>query len=193
MSGPKGAAPADTAGDAPDNTPDDTACDMSDDTPGDDEAGGAGGAPLGDPTQGSILLVEDSRDDIELLQRAFRKAGVRRALEVVTHGDAALDTLRGRAPDALPVLVLLDLKLPRRSGFEVLEWIRATPLTRRVPVVVLTSSRQSADVARAYDLGANSYLVKPVASPSVLEMVRTLNLYWCLMNETSPAAQRMPG
>lgn len=190
MNDPKRAGPADaTDGPGDDRAGDDRAGA----TPGEDEAGGAGGALAGKPAQGSILLVEDSRDDIELLQRAFRKAGVTRALDVVTHGDAALDMLRARTSETLPALVLLDLKLPRRSGFEVLEWIRATPLTRRLPVVVLTSSRQSADVARAYDLGANSYLVKPVASPSVLEMVRTLNLYWCLMNETSPAAQRMPG
>jgi CheY-like chemotaxis protein len=137
-----------------------------------------------------ILLVEDNQDDIELLQRAFQRAGVRNPLEVATNGDAAIDALRDRGRDAMPFLVLLDLKLPRRSGFEVLAWIRENGATRRLPVVVLTSSRQSSDVGRAYDLGANSYLVKPVASGAVLDMVRTLNLYWCVFNETPPPAGR---
>jgi CheY-like chemotaxis protein len=151
-----------------------------------------------EPTQatvgaGPILLVEDSEDDAELIGRAFQKAHIANPLEHAPDGDAAIRALEARAGD-LPVLVLLDLKLPRRSGFEVLEWIRGNPTTRRLPVVVLTSSRQTTDVDRAYDLGANSYLVKPVKSDALVEMVRTLNLYWLVMNEpASPAAAGTSG
>jgi CheY-like chemotaxis protein len=140
-----------------------------------------------------ILLVEDSEDDAELIGRAFQKAHIANPVELAPDGDAAIRALEARVGD-LPVLVLLDLKLPRRSGFEVLEWIRGNPATRRLPVVVLTSSRQTTDVDRAYDLGANSYLVKPVKSDALVEMVRTLNLYWLVMNEPgSPAVAATSG
>jgi CheY-like chemotaxis protein len=133
---------------------------------------------------GRILLVEDNEDDAELIRRAFRKAQIANPLQTAGDGDGAVEMLKqAAATDHLPILVLLDLKLPRRSGFEVLAWIRSNPATRRLTVVVLTSSRQSADVDRAYDLGANSYLVKPVASDALVEMARTLNLYWLTMNE----------
>ena len=83
----------------------------------------------------------------------------------------------------MPVLILLDLKLPRRSGLEVLEWLRQQPGLKRIPVVVLTSSRQSKDVDRAYDLGANSYLVKPVEFNALLDMMKQVGLYWLMVNE----------
>lgn len=135
---------------------------------------------------GRVLLVEDNEDDAELIGRAFRKARIGNPIHLANDGDRAVAAL-GVPADELPVLVLLDLKLPRRSGFEVLQWIRGNAATRRLPVVVLTSSRQSADVRQAYDLGANSYLVKPVGSDALTEMVRTLNLYWCVLNQAAPA------
>ena len=101
----------------------------------------------------------------------------------------AVAYLSGKPPYAdrnrytLPALMLLDLKLPRKSGLEVLQWVRQQDGLKRLPVVVLTSSRETADVNRAYDLGANSYLVKPVAFESLLEMVKALNLYWMTLSE----------
>jgi CheY-like chemotaxis protein len=137
----------------------------------------------------TVLLVEDNPDDALLTRRAFTKAGIPKLLQVVEDGERAVAYLAGNGDFAdrdrfpLPLLVLLDLKLPRRSGFEVLEWLRVQPGLRRLPVVVLTSSDQSADVNRAFDLGANSYLVKPVKFDALLDMVKALNLYWLLLNE----------
>jgi len=136
-----------------------------------------------------ILAAEDEPVDVMMLKRAFNKAGIAKELRVVGDGDSVLDYLNGdhgyaaRDEHPLPVLILLDLKLPRRSGLEVLEWLRQQPRLRRIPVVVLTSSRQNQDVARAYDLGANSYLVKPVDFNALFEMMKTLGLYWLVMNE----------
>lgn len=137
----------------------------------------------------SILLVEDNDDDVLLIRRAFRKIGYERPLQVVSNGDEAVAYLAGEGAYAdrerhpLPALMLLDLKLPRRSGFEVLEWLRGQPGLRRLPVVVLTSSRETADIDRATDAGANSYLVKPVHFENLMEMTRTLRLYWIGLNE----------
>ena len=135
-----------------------------------------------------VLLVEDSRDDALLIVRAFRKAGL--ALPAhVENGEAAVAYLvqaaadGDQAPGSLPELVLLDLKLPRKSGLEVLAWLRAQDTLRRLPVVVLTSSREAPDVRRAYDLGANSYLVKPVGFEALRQLVETLGLYWLALNE----------
>ena len=137
----------------------------------------------------TILLVEDDPNDVLLTQRAFRRANIVNPLQVVQDGEAAVLYLDGQGTYAdrdrypLPVLVLLDLKLPRLSGLEVLEWLQQHPELKRLLVVVLTSSRENADVNRAYDLGANSYLVKPVAFDGFLEMVKTLNMYWLILNE----------
>jgi CheY-like chemotaxis protein len=137
----------------------------------------------------TVLLVEDNPDDVLLTRRAFAKANFPVPLEVVSDGEEALGYLQGagtysdRERFPLPMLLLLDLKLPRRSGFEVLEWLRGQPGLRRIPVVVLTSSGQSPDVNRAFDLGANSYLVKPVRLEDLVNLVKTLNLYWLLLNE----------
>jgi len=137
----------------------------------------------------AILLVEDNPDDVMLLQRAFRKANLVNPIRVVADGQAALDYLSGKSPYddrneyPLPALVLLDLKLPKRTGHEVLDWIRAQPGLRRLPVAVLTSSRESPDINKAYDLGANSYLTKPVDFDALLAMVKTLQLYWMILNE----------
>ncbi len=137
----------------------------------------------------TILLVEDDSNDVLLIQRAFRKSDVANPIQVVGDGEEAIAYLRGRDPYAdrertpLPVLLLLDLKLPRKSGFEVLEWLRQQPGLKRLPVVVLTSSGETPDINRAYDLGANSYLVKPVRFEGLLRMVQTLDLYWLIINE----------
>jgi len=137
----------------------------------------------------SVLLVEDNPDDVALIQRAFRKANIANPLRVVTDGEEAVAYLAGRGEYAdrarhpLPVLVLLDLKLPKRSGHEVLAWLRSQEGLRRLPVAVLTSSREAADVNRAYDLGANAYLQKPVGFEALHELVRTLNLFWLILNE----------
>ena len=143
--------------------------------------------------QSIILLVEDDPDDIELIEYAFGKAGITNTLAVVTDGDAAVSYVDGlgayadRRLHPLPSLFLLDLKLPKRSGFEVLERIRGTEATRRTPVVVLTSSNQEPDIRQAYDLGANSYLVKPVGHDALLAMVRSLEAYWLKLNQTAAA------
>jgi CheY-like chemotaxis protein len=140
------------------------------------------------PKEYPILLVEDSEDDQLLIRRAFAKAKLANPLHVVDDGDKAVAYLAGEGPYAdraahpLPTIILLDLKLPRRSGHEVLEWLRARPDLRRIPVVILTSSTESADVRRAYDLGANSYLVKPVEFDDLREMLSKINIYWIDLN-----------
>ncbi len=137
----------------------------------------------------TILLVEDDPNDIVVVRRAFAKANLVNPIQVVTDGDAAVAYLSGQGPYAdreqypMPVLVLLDLKLPRRSGFEVLEWLKQQPGLKRIRTVVLTSSSRIPDINRAYDLGANSYLTKPVAFEAVIDMVKTLNLYWMVLSE----------
>jgi CheY-like chemotaxis protein len=141
--------------------------------------------PVGYP----ILLVEDSPDDALLIQRAFRKANLANPVQLVRDGEEAVAYLSGVEPYEdrtrfpLPVFMLLDLKLPRRTGLEVLAWLRQESDVKRLPVVVLTSSRESVDVNRAYDLGVNSYLTKPVGFEALLEMVKNVNLYWLVLNE----------
>ena len=145
------------------------------------------------PSPPTVLVVEDDPNDVLLIERAFRKAQVGAALQVVGDGDKAVAYLGGQGPYAdrgrhpLPVLVLLDLKLPRRSGLEVLGWLRGRDGLRRLPVVILTSSKEGSDVNRAYDLGANSYLVKPVAFDPLREMIKALGLYWLFLNERPEA------
>lgn len=137
----------------------------------------------------TVLLVEDNSTDVILIRRAFDKARLVNPIRVLDDGDAAVAYLSGEGPYAnratypLPILLLLDLKLPRRSGLEVLEWLRAQPTLRRLPVVMLTSSREDRDVNKAYDHGVNSYLVKPVEFDDLIEMLKTVNLYWLLLNE----------
>ncbi|RMF64662.1 MAG: response regulator [Calditrichaeota bacterium] len=136
-----------------------------------------------------ILLVEDNANDVILIRRALQEAKVLNPLQVVKDGEQAIAYLKGegkyadRAKYPLPVLLLLDLKLPRVSGFDVLEWLRKQKKLARIPVVVLTSSNQSQDVNRAYDLGANSYLVKPVEFDDLVKLLKTLGLYWIILNE----------
>ncbi|MCY7280777.1 MAG: response regulator [Sphingomonas bacterium] len=135
-----------------------------------------------------ILLVEDNPDDAELIQYAFEKAGIQNPLVIVTDGDAAVEYIgrtgayADRTGDPLPELILLDLKLPRRSGFEVLSFVRDYKPTKHTPVVVLTSSGQDEDIHRSYEFGANSYLVKPIGGDALIEMARTLKAYWIKLN-----------
>jgi CheY-like chemotaxis protein len=137
----------------------------------------------------TVLLVEDNTKDVLLIQRAFRRAEVSINLQVVNDGDAAVDYLAGQAVFCdrnfypLPILMLLDLKLPRRSGSEVLTWLRQQPLLKRLPVVVLTASKECADINHVYDLGANAYIVKPFAFDDLVQIVQTLNLHWLVLNE----------
>ena len=139
-----------------------------------------------------VLLVEDDTNDVLLIQRAFRQAGLSAPLRVADGEEAVAylgcgEPYADRARHPRPALVLLDLKLPRRGGLEVLEWLRAQPAAvSRVPVVVLTSSKESGDIERAYELGANSYLVKPVRFDALLDMVKSLGSYWAVHNQTPP-------
>ena len=136
----------------------------------------------------TVLLVEDNRDDVVLIQRAFHKAQIVAPLQVVTDGERAMAYLEGSGPYAdrtrhpLPVFVLLDWRLPRRDGGEVLAWVRSRPDLRELPVVVLTSSQEPADIRAAYGNGANSYLLKPVDFQNLLELVQGLGLYWLVLN-----------
>jgi len=138
----------------------------------------------------TILLVEDDIHDAQLLRRAFTKAGVNTPLKTVKNGDEAVAYLEGESPydnraeHPYPGIVILDLKLPRRSGFEVLEWIRARNNdTKLLPVVVLSSSSVAKDVNRAYALGANSYLSKPYKSADFVQLVQAFRNYWLNLNE----------
>lgn len=141
-----------------------------------------------------VLLVEDNPDDEVLVMRAFRKADFRNEVIVMRDGAAALDYLfgtgayEGRDVNDMPTVVLLDLKLPKIDGLGVLRRIRADERLRSLPVVILTSSREQEDIVRSYDLGANSYVRKPVAFDSFAEAVRQLGLYWLVLNETNPGS-----
>lgn len=135
-----------------------------------------------------ILLVEDNEDDVILVQRSLRKAGVTAPVHVVRDGDEAIVFLeRAAVAPSLPALVLLDLKLPRRSGLEVLAWIRAHQGLASLPVVMFTTSTQDADVGEAYRLGANSYLKKPATVQETTDLLKTAGLYWLIHNVRSPA------
>jgi CheY-like chemotaxis protein len=139
-----------------------------------------------------ILLVEDNPSDVELTRRALRKSHIANKMVVAEDGQEALDYLFGDEPSGsghkneLPALILLDLKLPRVDGLQVLRRIRADERTRHLPVVILTTSSEEQDIARSYDLGANSYVRKPVDFEQFVEAARYLGLYWLVMNEPAP-------
>jgi CheY-like chemotaxis protein len=143
-----------------------------------------------------ILLVEDNPSDVGLTQRALAKSHVANELVVAEDGQEALDYLfgagayAGREVTELPALVLLDLKLPRVDGLQVLRQIRADDRTRRLPVVILTTSKEEQDVAQSYDLGANSYIRKPVDFTQFAQAVEHLGLYWLVLNESAPPKVR---
>jgi two-component system response regulator len=131
-----------------------------------------------------VLLVEDNPDDVELTLRALKRAHLLNPVRVVRDGAEAIELLFGSgARESRPRVVLLDLKLPRVSGLEVLERIRREESTRTLPVVVLTSSREEPDIRRAYELGVNSYIVKPVEFEKFVAAVGEVGLYWLVLNQ----------
>ena len=133
-----------------------------------------------------ILLVEDNPHDVKLTERAFARCQLANRLRVARDGHEALEALHGESAGPLPALVLLDLKLPRIDGLEVLRRIRADSRTQAVPVVILTSSREQDDVAAGYRGGANSYIRKPVRFDRFAEAVAQLGMYWLVLNEPPP-------
>ena len=136
-----------------------------------------------------LLLVEDNPQDLELALRAFKKAGLANRVNVAQDGAEALDyifcegTHASRQPADRPSVILLDLKLPKVDGLEVLRRIRADERTRLIPVVVLTSSKEQRDIIESYHLGVNSYIVKPVNFEQFMDAVQHLGLYWLLLNQ----------
>ncbi|MGH9736902.1 MAG: response regulator [Candidatus Acidiferrales bacterium] len=139
-----------------------------------------------------ILLVEDNPDDEALTVRALKKNNIKNALVVAHDGTEALDYLfgkgkyDGRDTQSMPQVILLDLKLPKLDGFDVLRAIRADERTKLLPVVILTTSNEEQDRINGYGLGANSYIRKPVEFGSFIEAVKQLGLYWLILNQTAP-------
>ena len=137
----------------------------------------------------AILIAEDKETDVILLRRALAKAAIANPVHFVTDGEQAIAYVTGGGEFAdrrrfpLPGIIVLDLKLPRQSGLEVLRWLKTQPGLRRIPVIVLTSSAEETDVNAAYDLGANSYLVKPVSFNDLLRLVVAVNDFWMLANQ----------
>jgi CheY-like chemotaxis protein len=132
----------------------------------------------------TILLVEDNPDDVKLTLRALKKNNIANEVAIAHDGVEALEMLAGLNP--LPTIILLDLKLPRLNGLEVLKQIRTDARLKRLPVIILTSSKEDQDILTSYDLGANSYIRKPVEFEHFTEAVRHLGLYWLLLNEPPP-------
>ena len=138
----------------------------------------------------SIIVVEDEPDEAFLLKQAFQKCGVSNPIHIFRDGQQVIDYLskQGNASgkpvaDAPPALMLLDLKMPRKTGFEVLEWVRAQPGLRRLVVVMMAFSSDLSDINRAYQLGCNSYLLKPGNVDQLADMIKLINSYWLLLNE----------
>jgi two-component system, response regulator len=146
----------------------------------------------------NILLVEDNPDDIKLTLRAFMKCGITNPVEVIQDGAEALDYLfaagahGGRDPADLPTVVILDLNLPTIAGLDVLARLRADDRTRLVPVVILTSSKDDEHIIASYDLGANSFVRKPIDQDEFIKAVHQLGLYWMLLNEPPPKSLAEP-
>jgi two-component system, response regulator len=146
--------------------------------------------------QSVILLVEDNPDDEALTLRALKKNNIRNEVVIARNGVEAVDYLFGtgahvgRDLSVMPQVILLDLKLPKMDGFEVLERIRSSESTQYLPVVILTTSSEDHDRIRGYDLGANSFVRKPVEFDKFIEAVRQLGLYWLILNETAPVPRR---
>lgn len=136
-----------------------------------------------------ILLVEDNPEDVEITLRAFRKYNLSNNIHVVRDGEEALECIfctgryADRSPDSNPRLILLDLKLPKVDGIEILQRCKSDPQTKGIPIVILTSSREERDLVDSYNLGVNSYVVKPVDFSQFTEAVRQLGLYWMVLNQ----------
>lgn len=136
-----------------------------------------------------ILLVEDNADDMDMTLRALRKANLTNKIQVVRDGAEALEFIfcegahAGRKIESVPKLILLDLKLPKVNGFEVLKRLKADVRTRMIPVVILTSSKEHKDVVESYQIGVNSYIVKPVNFEGFVAAVGELGMYWMLLNQ----------
>jgi CheY-like chemotaxis protein len=138
---------------------------------------------IGESSPRPILLVEDNPQDLDLTLRAFKRRNLANPVQVARDGQEALDFIpRWEAGETSPLVVLLDLKLPQVDGLEVLRQLRATPVSATLPVVVLTSSSEDRDVRTAYQLHANSYIVKPVDFNKFMEVAAQIELYWCLIN-----------
>ena len=148
---------------------------------------------MSDPNPVEILLVEDNADDLDMTTRALRKANLANKIQVARDGVEALEFIfgegahAGRKIESVPKLILLDLKLPKVDGFEVLKRIKGDPRTKLIPVVILTSSKEQRDVIESYQLGVNSYIVKPVNFEAFVQAVADLGMYWMLLNQP-PAA-----
>lgn len=142
-----------------------------------------------------VLLVEDSPNDAELTLEAFAESGLANEVVWVRDGREALDYLHREGafasrPDGLPAVVLLDLKMPKVDGLQVLEHVKKHPQLKSVPVVMLTSSREESDLARSYGLGVNAYVVKPVGFPEFVKALKELGLFWAVVNEPPPGSLR---
>ena len=144
--------------------------------------------------QHTILLVEDNEDDVFIMKRALKTAGITNPLHIVGDGDSAIDYLSGigkfsdRNTFPLPSIIFLDLKLPLKSGHDVLAWIRGNERFSSIVIVVLTSSEEPEDLRRAYQFGANSYLVKPPTPEELVDMAKAFKWYWLGYNDFVPAA-----
>jgi CheY-like chemotaxis protein len=144
---------------------------------------------MNQPNQTEILLVEDSQDDLDMTLRALRKANMANHIQVARDGAEALEFVfcegahAARKIENIPKLILLDLKLPKIDGLEVLKRIKGDPRTKMIPVVVLTSSKEQKDVIESYGVGGNSYIVKPVDFESFAAVVQKLGMYWLLLNQ----------
>ena len=144
--------------------------------------------------EATVLLADDDADDILLTQIAFEKARLANPLQVVRDGEEAIEYFKGtgrfedRAQFPLPILLLLDLKMPKANGFQVLEWLRKQPEFARLPVAIMTSSDHDPHISRAYQLGADSYLRKPPDAMALLALVQRLHAYWMIVNEPASLA-----
>jgi CheY-like chemotaxis protein len=136
------------------------------------------------PNLPPILLVEDNPMDLDLTLRAFNKKKFSNAIQIARDGEEALGYIaRWEAGEPVPAVILLDINLPKVNGLEVLQRLKAHAVFRRIPVVVLTSSRENSDLKTAYDLGVNSYIEKPVSFNKFIEVAEHIELYWCVLNE----------
>jgi CheY-like chemotaxis protein len=141
------------------------------------------------PYRATVLLAEDDPDDVLLTQIAFEKARLANPLVIVRDGEEAISYLKGEGQFAdrekypLPILLLLDLKMPKINGFQVLEWIHTQPGLAHLPVAIMTSSDSDPDVTRAYELGASSYLIKPPDAEALLALVQRLHAYWLIVDQ----------